>query len=414
MNTLAIFRTAERALRANFARSLLTILGIVIGIVAIVLVVSLGQGARELVLGQIQSIGGNILVIRPGRQPEGPTDFADTILADSIRDRDIEALLRSDNVPGLATIAPALLVSGTMSYQDEVYRPMTFGWTAQAMIDFFNIFPAQGDYFTEDDIQQRSKVVVLGYRVKQELFGESDAIGEFVKIRGQSLRVVGVLPPVGQISLFNADEVALLPYSTAQKDLLGISHYHEVMVRARDGVDPAEVAEDIRLTLRDLHGITDPKKDDFFVLTQEDIVERVSTVTQALTVFLVAIASIALVVGGVGIMNIMLVSVTERTREIGLRKAMGATNEDIQRQFLMEAVLLTGAGGVIGTTLALLLALAITFVVRTQFGLDWPLTIPVSGVVLGVGVATGIGLAFGLYPARRAAKLDPIEALRYE
>lgn len=353
MNLYSTFRTALRALRSNIGRSLLTILGIVIGIVAIVLVVSLGQGARELVLGQIQSIGGNILVVRPGRPPEGPSGFAETILADSIRERDVEALRRSDNAPGVASVNPALLVSGAMTYQDQLYRPMAFGWTAEAMVDFFNIFPAEGDYFTPDDIQRRAKVVVLGSRVRQELFGDSQALGEFVKIRGQSLRVVGVLPPVGQISLFNADELALIPYSTAQKDLLGINHYHELMIRVKDWVDPNEVAEDIRATLRDLHGIDDPKKDDFFVLTQQDIVARVSTVTRTLTIFLVAIASIALVVGGVGIMNIMLVSVIERTREIGLRKAVGATNQDIQRQFLLEAVLLTGSGGVIGTVLAL-------------------------------------------------------------
>ncbi|MBI4021930.1 MAG: ABC transporter permease [Candidatus Andersenbacteria bacterium] len=414
MQFLIIFRVALSALRANFGRSLLTILGIVIGIVAIVLVVSLGQSAQGLVLGQIQGIGSNLVIVRPGRQPEGPTDFADTILADSLRERDVAALQRPDNVPGVATIAPAVLVSGAVSYQDRVFRPFAIGWTAEAMVDFFNIYPVEGNYFTTDDIQRRAKVVVLGKRVAKELFGEANAVGEFVRLRGHNLRVVGVLPAVGQIALFNADEIALLPYATAQKDLLSISHYHEVMVRVAADADPRQVADDIRTTLREVHGIDNPAKDDFFVLTQEDIVRRVSTVTRTLTIFLVAIASIALLVGGVGIMNIMLVSVTERTQEIGLRKTLGATNRDILRQFLLEAVLLTGAGGLFGTGLALLLSQGVAYVARYRFGLDWPAAVPLGGVALGVGVATAIGLIFGLYPARRAARLNPIEALRYE
>lgn len=414
MRWQTLIKTAFFSLRANLGRSALTILGIVIGILAIVLVVSLGQGARQLILSEIQSIGGNTIVLRPGRQPEGPSDIADTILADSVKDRDVRALLRPENVPGLERVDPAVLVSGSMTYQDAIYRPITFGWTADAMLDFFQISPSSGRYFTADELKQRARVVVLGHRVKQELFGDSDALGEFVKIRDLKLRVIGIISQRGQVAIFNVDEIALIPYTTAQKDILGIDYYHEVLIKTKADANVDQVAADIRATLRESHGISDPKKDDFFVLTQQDIVERIGTVTQIMTIFLVAIAAISLIVGGVGIMNIMLVSVTERTREIGLRKAVGATRQDILRQFLIEAAMLTFSGGLIGTILAVLISIAIILFVRFQFGIGWPIYISPIAIALGLTTSTIIGLVFGIYPAQQAAKKNPIDALRYE
>jgi len=414
MNTLSIARTAVRSLRANLGRSILTILGIVIGIVAIVLVVALGQGAQDLIIGEVESIGANTIIIRPGRQPEGPTDIAESILGDSVTDKDITALRRKENAPGIQSIEPAVIVPGAVTYQENIFRPLTFGWTATGLEDIFQISPAEGQYFTEDDIRQRSNVALLGARVKEELFGQSDAIGQVVKVKGHSMRVIGVLPASGQISSFNLDEIVLLPYTTAQKEILGINYFHEVFIRTVPDADVETVAEDVRATLREIHGITDPSKDDFFVWTQADIIERLSTITQILSIFLVSIASISLIVGGVGIMNIMLVSVTERTHEIGLRKAVGATNQDIMRQFLLEAIILTLSGGIFGTAFALAISYTITFIVRTQYNLAWPLTLPLGAIALGVGMAVIVGLVFGIYPARQAAKKDPIEALRYE
>jgi putative ABC transport system permease protein len=414
MTGFILIKNAFRGLRANLGRSLLTILGIVIGITAIVLVVALGQGAQELILSEVRSVGGNLIVARPGRQPEGPTDVAETILSDSIKERDLVALRRKENVPGLASIEPAVLVSGSLSYQDNVYRPLILGWTGDGLADMFNINVAEGTLFNDDDIRRRAKVVVLGFKVKQELFGDSDAIGQFVTLRGHKLRVVGVLPKLGQLSLFNADELALTPYTTAQKTLLSIDHFHEIIMRAEDDADAEQVAADVRATLREVHGITNQEKDDFFVLTQQDIAESIGTITQVMTVFLVSIAAISLVVGGVGIMNIMLVSVTERTHEIGLRKAVGATSSDILRQFLAEAIMLTLSGGFLGTLIALALSMSVVVVVRTQFSLPWPLAVPISAILLGVGTSTLIGIIFGLYPAQKAAVKNPIEALRYE
>lgn len=414
MNLIGTIKTSLRALRAHLGRSLLTILGIVIGIVAIVLVISLGEGAQDLILNQVESIGANSIIVRPGREPSGPSDVAESILADSLKPRDVEALKKPVNVPGIISIEPAMLVPGSVSYKDNLYRATVFGWTPNALAEIFNIYPEEGGSFTEDDVRQGTKVIVIGAKVRQELFGDSDAMGEFITVRGQKLQVVGILPASGQVSLFNVDEVAIIPYTTAQRSLLGVNYFHELFIRTQSDADVDQVSDDIKATLRETHGITDPAKDDFFVVAQKDIVERVSTITQVLTIFLVAIASISLVVGGIGIMNIMLVSVTERTQEIGLRKALGATNKNILTQFLIESLILTALGGIVGTTIAIVLAALVSTIAQTQFNLDWPFHLPIFGIVLGVGVATAIGLIFGIYPARKAARKDPIEALRFE
>jgi putative ABC transport system permease protein len=205
-----------------------------------------------------------------------------------------------------------------------------------------------------------------------------------------------------------------MPYTTVQDYLLGIKYFNRLIIAAEEGADVSIVADDVRLTLRDSHNITDPSKDDFFVQTQKDLADRLSTITSALTWFLVAVASIALFVGGVGIMNIMLVAVTERTHEIGLRKAIGATEKDILSQFLLEAVLLTATGGIVGIILGAILAFVIAFVLSAFLHINWQFIFPWSGAFLGFGVSTVIGLVFGVYPAKQAAKKSPIEALRYE
>lgn len=414
MTAWTTFSSAYRGLIAHRGRSFLTVLGIVIGIVAIVLVVALGTGVQRLILDEVEGLGASLIVIRPGREPTGPTDFADTLLADSVGDREIAALRRSENVSGLERIEPAVLVPGSVSYRDSVSHPIIFGWTARAMADFYDVYPEQGSFFSEDDVHQRAKVAVIGSQVADDLFGTASPVGETIRVGNTAIRVVGVLPQRGQVSFLNIDTLVLLPYTTAQRDILGISHYHEVIGQSAPGADVDRVADDIRATLRELHGIVDPSKDDFYVSTQKDLLASISTVTNALTVFLSAIASVALVVGGVGIMNIMLVSVTERTREIGLRIALGARPGDILRQFLFESVILTFSGGVVGTVVAVGLSAVAALVIRQQFGLHWQWDIPYFAVVLGIGVSAAVGLVFGLYPARRAARMDPIDALRYE
>lgn len=414
MNFVDALKLAPVTLRANLGRSLLTMLGIIIGVAAVALVVTLGQSARGYILNQFEGIGANTVIVRPGRQPSGPTGFAETLLTDSLKDREVAALNQKDRVPGVTAIYPAVFVTGAVTFEERIYRPTMFGWSAAALTEIFGIDAAEGDLFTADDIRDMAKVAVIGAKVKEELFGDSTAIGQFITVGSQKLRVVGVLAEQGQVSLFNVDEIVLIPTTTAQKLIRGINHYDELFIKTESAAEVDAVSEDIKTTLRELHNITDPAKDDFFVTTQAQAVGIISTVTQALTIFLVAIAAIALVVGGIGIMNIMLVSVTERTGEIGLRKAVGATNRDVLQQFLTEAVVLTVSGGVIGTVIAVVLSGLVAVVIRNRFNLDWPFTFPWFAIVLGVGVSTAIGLVFGIFPARRAAHKDPIEALRYE
>lgn len=414
MKFFDLIRTAARGLRTNLTRSLLTILGIVIGVSAIVLVLSFGKGAQNLILNEVQGVGGDAIIVRPGREPSGPSDVADTILSDSLTQRDVDALQKTANVPNVKSVHPAVLVPGSVAYRDETFRPTILGWDAEAISGIFHIYPSEGDFFTDSDVKSRAAVAVIGSRVKDELFRTTPAVGQIIKVKNKNMRVIGVLPKRGQVSFFNLDTTVLIPSSTAQKDILGINYYHEILVRITDPSLAETAADDIRATLREQHSISDPKKDDFYVTTQQDIVQRLSTITQVLTIFLSAIAAISLVVGGVGIMNIMLVSVTERTKEIGLRKTLGATNKDILGQFLLEALFLTISGGALGILIATGISLAAAAIIRTQFNLPWEFIFPLSALTIGLGMAGSVGIIFGLYPAILASRKSPIEALRYE
>ena len=402
------------ALGTNKSRSVLTILGIVIGITAIILIVSIGQGAQTLILNEIQGQGSNMGVVRPGRQPEGPTDFGDTLFADSLTARDVEALRRRGNVPGLKNITPTLLVPGSVAYGNDTYGATVFGWSTDFMAQVFKIQPERGAGFSDLEAKQLAQVAVIGPKVAEELFANDDPLGKNLKIRGKNFRIIGVFPKKGQSAFFNIDEVVVVPYSTAQKYLLGIDYYNEIMVNIASAELVNRSVLDIEATLRETHNISDPEKDDFFVVTQEGLIDQLQSVLGILTLFLSSVVAISLVVGGIGIMNIMLVSVTERTKEIGLRKAIGATNRDILSQFLIEAVMLTGLGGVIGIILGSLFSFLASIILSRFAGLNWTFSFPLFAALLGLLVSSAVGIIFGYYPASQAAKKDPIEALRYE
>jgi putative ABC transport system permease protein len=412
MNFKHTLKIAINGLKSNGFRSILTILGIVIGVAAIILIMSIGQGAQDLILGQIGGLGSKTVIIEPGREPQGPSDFT-AILSDSLKEKDLTALKNKSNVPDLKDLTPNVMVPGSVSYQSQTYRAMTVG-SSSFLSRVLDIQPVEGAFFTDEDIKQRVSVAVIGSKVREKLFGFSSALGENIKIKDKNFRVVGILPPKGQVSVINVDDTVIIPYSTAQKYLLGISHFNSIMAEAESEELVSRMANDIKLTLRESHGITDPAKDDFHVMTQADIADRVKVVTGVLTWLLVSVAAISLIVGGIGIMNIMLVSVTERTREIGLRKALGATDGDIMKQFLSEAVILTSTGGLLGIALGAICSYVISLILSRVVALDWQFTFPVSAAVVGLVVSSFVGLVFGIFPAREASSKDPIEALRYE
>ncbi len=407
------FKTAVIGLKTHKSRSALTILGIVIGITSIILVMSLGEGMQNLILGQIQGqVGSKVIEIAPGRQPKGPSDFM-SMFSDSLKQKDVDALLKKGNVPYLGKLMPLVFGSESAAYGSETYQATLYGMT-DAAGNMYNLTVGEGRFLTEDEVKSYADVVIIGSKVKEELFvNNENAIGEKIKIKGKNFRVIGVLEKKGA-SLISFDEAMGVPYTTAQQYILGIKYFNHIIIEADTDAHVEQTVEDIERTMRNSHDITGSEEDDFNVSSQADALEMVGTVMNIITLFLVAVAAISLLVGGVGIMNIMLVSVTERTHEIGLRKAIGATEKNILFQFLLEAIILTGLGGLIGIILGSSLSALMAFVLGKVLSLDWQFAFPLSGALLGFGVAALIGLVFGLYPARQASKKSPIEALRYE
>ncbi|MFA6145866.1 MAG: ABC transporter permease [Patescibacteria group bacterium] len=413
MNIKYSIKTSLTGLKTNKSRSFLTILGIVIGITAIILVMSLGKGAQNLILGQIQSMGSKTIAVVPGRQPSGMSDSLNTF-TDSLKNKDVEDLQKKSNVPHLAGIMPIVFGSESATRENKIHQTTIFG-VNNFFAQIYDIYPEEGRLFTEEEIASKSAVVIIGSKIKEKLFeSDEEVIGQKIKVKNQNLRIIGILPKKGQFSFISFDDALIIPYTTAQQYIFGIKYYNRLVVEVDEEKNVDQTIEDIKITLRNNHNITDTDKDDFFVETQAQVMEMVGTVMNTLTLFLTAMAAISLIVGGVGIMNIMLVSVTERTHEIGLRKALGATNQDILSQFLIESMMLTIIGGIIGILLGAGFSFLISLILSKIMALNWTFAFPVSGALLGLGVSAFVGLVFGIYPARRASLKNPIEALRYE
>lgn len=406
INDLVI--TSSESLRRNTSRSLLTILGIVIGIAAVIVMLSIGQGAQGYVLNQVANLGSDVLFVESGNGGGGPpSPFTQQVL----NLKDSAALEKR----GPFSVVSSVVITNAAVTAQENSTFTDIAGTDEYQLDIFPAELASGRFIDHEDVSSHARVAVLGWDIAKDLFGDQDPIGERVTIKNLPARVIGVVTPQGSKFFSNLDKRIYLPVTTTQRELLNVDYVSYISMKA---IGDVEIAKDeARAILRDTHALDNPNgdltKDDFAVSSQSDAVNTIAGVGFALTLLLASIAAISLVVGGIGIMNMMLVSVTERTREIGLRKAIGGTERDILGQFLLEAVILTLGGGVLGITIGVIVSYLASLLLRA-FVDGWAFVIPPSAIAASFIVATVVGIAFGYYPAKRAAKLDPIEALRYE
>ena len=398
------FLMAWSSLIANKMRSLLTMLGIIIGVAAVIALVSIGYGVRQQITESISSLGSNLLMVYPGA-PRTPGVRPVAGANKTIKLSDYEAISKMDSVQAASPVAANSYLT--------VY--MSKNWTttvngANADFQYVNNWTMKsGRFITDSQIERRERVAVIGATVAKNLFGNEDPIGKDIRIHKNSFKVVGVLDEKGSGTMGNdQDDVIVVPYTTMMERVMGVDYLRMIYIQAKEGEDLDRVQADIENILRVRHGIKNPDLDDFNVNNMASIMKAVEENTATMTLFLGAVAAISLLVGGIGIMNIMLVSVTERTREIGVRKALGATYRTIITQFLIEAIVISLVGGAIGIVVGIGASQLIATVAKLK-------TVVTTGpILLSFGFSMTIGLVFGLYPARKAAKLNPIDALHYE
>lgn len=398
-------RVALKALRKNKLRSLLTVLGVVIGVCAVITLVNLGSGAQISIEKAISGLGTNLLIIFPGSVTQGGIRTGYGTVTTLIAE-DAEAILHECTAVQMVT--PIVTSAAQVVFQNQNWSTSILG----ADTDYQRIknWPlAAGDFFTPQDVKAATKVCVLGDTVAEKLFVKQNPVGQIIRIKRIPFRVVGVLTPKGQTAFGqDQDDTIIVPYPTAQKRLVGITHINMIMASAVSVEGTAAAQEQIKNLLRHRHKIKKGDDDDFTVRNLADLTAVFSTITGILTLLLGSIASISLLVGGIGIMNIMLVSVTERTKEIGIRLSVGATSQDILLQFLFEAILLSLIGGGIGILFGMGITSAVSYVT------GWPSPISLYAILIAFLFASGVGIFFGLYPARKASRMNPIDALRYE
>ena len=405
MNWLMTLRIALRALGRNKLRAVLTMLGIIIGVGAVIAMVAIGEGAKATIRSQIASLGTNVLVVLPGTLNQGGVRGG-TGGVNTLVDGDAKAMM--SEIPSVTFASPVLrrpeqIIAGNLNW----------GTLASGVAPEFQQIRdwqvAEGRFIHEGDVESAAKVAVIGETVVTNLFGNDDPIDAVIRIRNIPFRVVGVLAPKGQTSQgTDQDDTVMIPYTTMQKRLMRITYVQSIVIKAVSAERVAEAQEQMTALLRQRHRIGPDREDDFMIRNLSDIAEAAQSTAQVMAILLGSVASISLLVGGIGIMNIMLVSVTERTHEIGIRMAVGARGRDIMLQFLVEAVVMAGTGGGIG----ILLGIGTSEVLKLWA--NWPTLVSPSIVAVAFLFSGAVGVFFGFYPAKKASTLDPIEALRYE
>lgn len=398
------FLMAWASLIANKMRSILTMLGIIIGVAAVIALVSIGNGVKQDIQNSISSLGSNLLMVMPGA-PRTPGVRPSAGSMKSLKVSDYEAISKLD---GVKAASPMTNGSYVVIYQNKNWTTSVSG-VSYNYLDVNNWSMKSGRFLSEKNVQNRERVAVVGKTVVKNLFGDEDPVGAEIRVKNIPFRIIGVLNSKGSGAMGNdQDDMVIIPYTTAMERVEGVDYLRMIYVVGKDESGIDRLQSDIENLLRVRHGIKDTNLDDFNIQNMNSIMETMEETTGTLTLFLGAVAAISLVVGGIGIMNIMLVSVTERTREIGVRKALGATYSVIVTQFLIEAVVISLMGGIIG----IILGIGSSKLIGLASGMSTVISIPT--IVMSFAFSMAIGLIFGIYPARKAAKLNPIDALHYE
>jgi len=408
MIVFATLKIAVRALMRNTLRTSLTLLGIIIGTGALILAMSIGNGAKSQIEAQIASLGQNVIQVYSGNMMRGGARGG-WGMSSTLTREDYEALRK--DVPGLNSSSPEVNASAQVAFGNQNNNVSILGVAAD-YLDVRSWGLASGENFTETDVRQANKVALIGQTTAQLLFGEEDPVGQTIRIKNAPFAIVGLLERKGTAAWGgDQDDIVIVPYTSAMKRLSrpgSGDNFRKILVQAATADLIPQVQEEITDLLRQRHRITGDREDDFSVMTQQEISDRVTATSKVMTVLLGIFGGISLVVGGIGIMNIMLVSVTERTREIGIRMSVGARGHDILLQFLIEAVTLSAVGGMLG----ILLGIGSSFLITAK--MNWPTRTSPDWMILAFVVSAAIGIFFGFYPARKASQLDPIESLRYE
>ncbi len=394
-------------------RSFLTILGIIIGIASVIIVMAIGASAQKLILDQVSGIGSNLIGVLPGASDQkGPPASALGVVTTTLKYADLKAVLEKRNVPDAVDASAYVTGSATVKNKNGSFQTSFQGVTA-SLINVEDIKLKEGRFFAKEDDTNMSRTAVLGFNRAKDLFPNEDSIGKTISLKNISLTVIGVLTERGSVGFSNNDDMIFVPLFTGQKLLLGIDYLNFMRIKIDDKNNMDKAVSDIEITLRGQHKIKSDASDDFSIRNSAQALDVLTTITNILKYFLAAVAAISLIVGGVGIMNIMLISVHQRVREVGLRKAIGARNSHIISQFLVEAIFITLIGGILG----IIIGIAVSFlaaIIINQLGYSWQFMITGSAIILATSVSIFIGLVFGIYPALKAAKISPMEALRYE